>query len=185
MYKLTVLSKAQMSMAFRKQIAASGGAFVVTYKDESYEIFVAQELKDELSDDEFRALVKHEEGHIALKHMTMRCPKTTDEHGFNECLAHELEADAYAAAIVGKAAVSSMLNKIGGIHFDHYRFYSGPILCSRETYINAARNSMKARIDALNDNQPKAKMSATKKVLIGAGILAAAITAGIILSKRE
>ena len=68
-------------------------------------IAVVKEIADKLPQEEFLAILLHEEGHLKLNHASEYTKLSVVD-------AHELEADAYAASIVGKATMKRALKRI-------------------------------------------------------------------------
>lgn len=76
-------------------------------------IVICKFLKDLLTEDQLNAIVEHEKGHIALKHLE-QIP--ADFVGVIDNSQMELEADAYAAGIVGADMIrGALIATIGAV----------------------------------------------------------------------
>lgn len=99
-------------------------------------------FKERMSEEHILAILLHEEGHFALGHHTQYTE-------LGHVLQHELEADAYAASIVGKSVVKNALKslfKVAAI------FLSVPAEKAEELVNRSIRENenLKPRFDALS-----------------------------------
>lgn len=75
------------------------------------QVVIFREFVTELSDEEIKAIVFHELGHIKQDHL-VKYSNLCNELGFLDNVQAEIEADSYAASVVGKEVMKSALYKV-------------------------------------------------------------------------
>ena len=95
-----VLFECQHAQVRARQLAKEGSLLII----------VSTDIVDVLDGSELAAVIAHEAGHVAFKHVERN--EAAGAVGFSNKLQDELEADAYAAKQCGAATMISALNKL-------------------------------------------------------------------------